>query len=141
MESVGRKRGTRLHGAVTGRTLGRWTLVALWMAWIFFLSSQASLPLPGVNWIDDLLRIAGHFVEYAVLAFLVSRAMASPETRSRRWIALALILCAAYAVSDEWHQSFVPGRDASVFDLFVDTAGAALGTVVFARRSNRARPD
>jgi uncharacterized protein YfiM (DUF2279 family) len=118
-----------------GGTLAKWAPVAVWMALIYCLSSQSTLPLPGVGWLDQLIRIAGHFFEYAVLAFLVSRAVAPAGDDSKRWMVLALAWCAVYAVSDEWHQSFVPGRDASVFDLIIDLLGAAAGYGVYEVRS------
>ncbi len=114
--------------------LGRWAPVAIWMALIFFLSSQSTLPLPGLSWLDELVRIAGHFTEYAVLSFLVSRAIAAKGGWSIAQTGMVLALCVAYALSDEWHQSFVPGRDASLFDLVVDGAGSAVGYLVYCLR-------
>jgi len=112
--------------------LGRWALVVMWMGVIYFQSSQSRLPLPGIDWLDEAIRITGHFAEYFVLALLLSRATAR-ERSLRRW-AVVLLVCATYALSDEWHQSHVPGRDASAFDLMVDMAGVAAACVVSFKR-------
>jgi VanZ family protein len=76
-----------------------------------------------------VIRKGGHLTEYAVLASLVLAAMnrsfhllKSPWSWSRA--ALALAWCAAYAASDEFHQSFVPTRTASGWDVLIDTSGA-----------------
>ena len=126
-------RGKRFNG-----WLNRWLPVVIWMALIFCLSAQSTLPLPGVSWLDELIRIAGHFSEYAVLAGLAARATTSAGPVSWRRAACVLAVCLAYALSDEWHQSFVPGRDASLLDLAVDMLGALTGTAVYFRRVKRA---
>ena len=69
-----------------------------------------------------LFRKLGHFTEYAVLAFLWHRALAG----TRRRLLAAFLISALYAISDEWHQSFVPNRTASAVDVMVDTTGAAV---------------
>jgi VanZ family protein len=74
-----------------------------------------------------LIRKAGHVTEYAILALLVRRAMRRTclDWSERRILAVALLNCAAYAVTDEFHQSFVPSRGASPVDVLIDTGGAA----------------
>ena len=116
------------------RPAGRWAAVAAWLAVIYFMSSRPSFPLPGIDWMDELIRIAAHFGEYAVLGFLLSRAIAPNGERSMRQTLLVVALGALYALGDEWHQSFVPNRDASWLDLAVDTLGALAGCVLRAKR-------
>ncbi len=118
--------------AINGR-LGRWAPVAAWMALIFVLSAQSKLPGLGADWLDDLVQIAGHFAEYAVLGLLVARAAAPDGASAPARIATVILWAAAYAISDEWHQSFVPGRDASLIDWMVDMVGAVVGGGVFLR--------
>jgi VanZ family protein len=101
----------------------RWLPALGWMAVIFAFSSQAhsgqitEAYLHGAN---ILVRKMAHMAEYAVLAILYRRAMGGHTT-------LALLLTFLYAATDEWHQSFVPGRSASPIDVLVDTAGGWLG--------------
>ena len=74
-----------------------------------------------------LIRKVAHLTEYAVLALLAARAFLTssrPRLR-RRWAAAALLLVAACALLDEYHQSFVPTRGSSVYDSMLDTAGGA----------------
>lgn len=91
-----------------------------WAGVIFFGSSLHGGNVPG-GW-----SVEGHFLEYAVLGALVLFALA--RSREGTGIALiALLLCSLYGVSDEFHQSFVPGRMPDPMDWMVDTIGASVG--------------
>lgn len=84
------------------------------------------------NLVHLLARKAAHLTEYAVLGLLVFRALRlSCPTLVRRsaWSVgvAALMVAAAFAGIDEFHQSFVPGRTPAVTDVLIDTCGAALG--------------
>ena len=90
---------------------------------IFYLSAQSTLPRV-VTRGEDVQDIIGHFLEYALLALLLRWALASAGVRHpARW---AFVIAAAYALSDEFHQYFVPGRHADPYDLMADAAGAAM---------------
>ena len=74
------------------------------------------------------VRKAAHVVEYAVLAALLLRAIRGERTELRLPSAvLAVALAVAWAVLDEYHQSFVASRTGSPGDVLIDTAGAVLG--------------
>ncbi len=77
------------------------------------------------------VRKTAHFVEYTVLGFLMWRALRAEGAGPPRQFFLALALCALYAASDEFHQSFVKGREASVRDVLIDSSGAAFGLALF----------
>jgi VanZ family protein len=96
------------------------------MALIFVLSSRPDLPHPQKGWLHSLFGNSAHVAEYAVLAILWIRALGF----SRRRAASAFALTMLYALSDEYHQSFVPGRHADPLDLVFDGIGAALGLLV-----------
>jgi VanZ family protein len=66
-----------------------------------------------------------HFGSYALLCFLWWRALAS-VTNPRRAVLLAFVITSAYAVTDEYHQTFVEGRHGAPLDWLIDSAGAAL---------------
>jgi VanZ family protein len=117
-----------LHPVLDSR-LARWLAVAGWMALIFFLSSQPKLPSPPDPWADLLFKKGAHFGVYALLAVLFRRAL--PPGR-RTW-ALSWVLTVLYAASDEWHQSFVPGRHPQATDMLIDAFGAAAGLLLFWR--------
>lgn len=87
-------------------------------------------PLP-----ETLSRKAAHLFEYGVLAWLVLRALAASGLTRRQSLRAAFLFCVVFAVSDEWHQTFVPGRHGKVRDVALDTLGAALALSVLARRS------
>ena len=100
-----------------------WLAVALWMGLIFAFSAQSRLPSAPQPWLDFLFKKSAHFAVFAMLAALLWRAF---EWRPRAWI-WAWLLTVIYAISDEWHQSFVPGRQVSALDLTADTLGVAAG--------------
>ncbi len=134
-----------MHSAtVRPKSFSRYAPLIVWLAVIFFASTSefsaantASWIEPLLRWLDPhitrqsialihlLVRKAGHFTEYAVLAFLAARAfMTSPNERlSSTWFIGAFLLVSLYAFSDEFHQSFVPSRTASIYDSFIDIAG------------------
>lgn len=97
------------------------------MAAIFAASSISDLgELPG-----GVSPDFGHFVGYALLGGLLARALADARIAglTTRVAALAWIGSAAYGATDEFHQSFVPGRTPDVNDWCVDLAGAAVAVV------------
>ena len=106
-----------------------WLPVLAWAAVIFALSSFPGLGTGLGTW-DLLLRKLAHVGEYAVLGALLLRALGRP------WPAAALGV--AYAVTDELHQRFVPGRLGSPRDVAIDAFGVALGIWLWrARRGAR----
>lgn len=107
------------------RRLSLWLPPAAWAALIFAFSSMPDLH-SGLAY-DFPLRKLAHAVEYAVLAGLLRRAAAGQwPARGPGWAAgFAFAASALYAVSDEWHQSFVPGRRGALSDCLIDAGGAA----------------
>ena len=96
----------------------------------FLLWLDPKMPEETIAQIHFAIRKSAHFVEYSILGMLlwrlIHRDAAWAACRSREFWT-ALLLAALYAASDEFHQSFVPGRDASVRDVLLDTCGAGLG--------------
>ena len=90
------------------------------LLWLFPNLSEARLAT-----IHFLTRKAGHFTEYAVLAYLARRAFLTSSRMflQRYWFQLTLALVVVYALLDEFHQSFVPSRTASIYDSAIDVAG------------------
>jgi VanZ family protein len=82
--------------------------------------------------IHFVTRKLGHFSEYAVLGILSARAFAGSANDfiRRHWFQLALLLILSYALLDEFHQSFVPGRTASIYDSAIDAAGGLTALLV-----------
>lgn len=105
------------------RHLALWLPVVAWMGTIFFLSAQPDLPHPSSGWLDWLISSTAHVLMFGVLAMLWARAL-GPGRRS--W-PMALALTLLYALSDELHQLYVPGRHADPWDLASDALGAVSG--------------
>jgi VanZ family protein len=100
----------------------------LWAAVIYSFSAQPDLPRVPVSLLDLLVKKGAHLTEYAILAILIYRALAPGVTTLRAGaFAGAWALTVLYAVTDEWHQSFVPGRTAAALDVVIDGSGALLG--------------
>lgn len=103
----------------------RWGPVVAWMAGIFFFSSR-SQPLGPVSEgpHGELVGRLSHVGEYAGLALLLRRALGD-GVGGWRGAGIAFAVAVGYAVTDEVHQRFVPGRECSVMDLGYDALGAA----------------
>jgi VanZ family protein len=95
---------------------GRWLPMLLWMALIFAVSHTPTEDIPAFGAWDLLIKKGSHFIAYAVLAILTQ--IAIPH-KGGAWLIATL-----YAVSDEFHQTFIPGRNGQVADVLVDSAGA-----------------
>lgn len=104
--------------------LDLWLPPLLLMGVIFVLSAQPSLD-SGLGLIDLIGRKLIHFGSYALLCFLWWRALRS-VTNDRTAVVLAFVLASGYAITDEFHQSFVEGRHGTPVDWAIDSAGAAL---------------
>ena len=145
-------------------SLRNWLPVFLWAALIFVFSTDIfssantagafepilqqlfpQLPVDYIERLHSVFRKLGHFTEYFVLGGLLWRALRyhdAASSRSRRF-ALSIAITAIYAISDEWHQSFVPSRTASLVDVLIDTFGGICGIWTFKLLSRhlRAKPE
>jgi VanZ family protein len=107
------------------------------MGLIFLLSAQSRLPDISPSLSDSLQDILGHFCAYAILALLINWAFeAFGVPRAALW---TLVVVALYAVSDEFHQSFVPGRHPDPFDVATDLVGAFVALMVVRALRTRRR--
>jgi VanZ family protein len=105
------------------KILNRFLPPLAWMGGIFILSAQSQLPQAPDPLLNILLKKLAHALAYGILAWLYLRGLA-PKGGSDRLRLLALVLAVAYAASDEFHQSFVPGRHPSLVDVSIDGVGA-----------------
>ena len=133
---------------MTRAFLKYWLPVIVWLAIIFSASGDKSsgqrssrIIAPIVRWlipnisqksletVVHYVRKAAHVTEYAILAVLLFRGLARNAVQGFSWRAagLAFGLAALYAVTDEFHQTFVPSRQGQIVDVFIDSLGAALG--------------
>lgn len=110
--------------------LFRWVPVLLWAGLIYGLSSISDFASPFLSVADIVLRKFAHAFEFGVFTLLLIRAF----HRSRpSFLALSAIIAILYAISDELHQGTVAGRVATVHDVAVDTLGAAIVALTYAK--------
>ena len=101
-----------------------------WLAYaalIVIVSSISNLPDPKIDF--EYLDKVAHFGEYFIFFILTYRALANLWSTGRRFpaYAVAIVLSVAFAALDEYHQSFVRGRQSDIYDLVADTLGIVLG--------------
>ena len=94
--------------------------VSAWAALLYWFSAQPALPGPPLPISDKVLHFAAYFVLGAALAW------AGRNARGRSLHVALITAGVLYALSDEWHQSFVPGRDPSAGDFVADVVGLGL---------------
>ncbi len=109
-----------VNGRSWRQTAVRWLPLLTWMGLIFVLSGQAKTDIPSFGVWDLLIKKGAHFLAYAVLAWLALWAVGE----AKRPYAIAFIIAVLYAVSDEYHQTFVPGRNGQWLDVLIDSIGA-----------------
>lgn len=135
-----------------------WSAVLIWMGLIFFFSSKTAPESSGqsgtlirmiLTWVDSsfetlasaeqelriealqhIVRKLAHMSIYAVLGMLCVSALYTH--RLQNWVrpSLASLICMSYAISDEWHQTMVPGRSGELRDVLIDSLGALLGVLL-----------
>jgi VanZ family protein len=105
----------------------RWLPAVVVMIVIFGFSSIPASEMPAFGFWDLLVKKGAHVIGYA---FLASALWYGLGFQKQRWW-LAVIIAVAYALTDEFHQSFVPGRHPSLVDaLVIDGTGAVLGLLL-----------
>jgi len=115
-----------------------WPPVA-WAALIFLLSHQPQ-PLGRLTLFPHADKLA-HATAFGILAWLTARAVRAAGWGAVRILVAAVLAASLYGAIDEWHQSFVPGRDPDPWDWAADTGGALAGAaaaVGLPRRKSRA---
>lgn len=147
------------------RTIFSLILVVFWMILIFYLSHQPAtesnrlskgLATKMVTLVENnsqetnfnigrfnyKIRKNAHFFIYLVLGILTLNWLNSRNIYGLKAVVLAVLICVLYAISDEIHQLFVPGRGSQVKDVILDTAGAITGILGYKFLSSlRRKPD
>lgn len=126
-------------------------LVILWMGMIFYFSNQSAIDSGSLSTgiirkvlevvdiskkfdpsgLDHLFRKSAHFFVYFILGILVLKALKQSGLGGHRVLIIALIICVLYAISDEFHQTFVPGRSGEIWDVVIDSLGSLLGIILY----------
>lgn len=122
------------HGVLFMLKLAKSTAVLAWLLLIFVTSE---IPIPPADpayqkdWFDYIFDKDVHMLMYGVLAVLLLSWLREFNRRRITVYALTVIVALAYGVFDEWHQSFVPGRGVSGWDVVFDGIGALAGIALW----------
>jgi VanZ family protein len=81
--------------------------------------------------LNHIVRKTAHFCEYAVLACTFAFSLTAWKKRGKWLFLIPVLLSALYAATDEFHQTFVPGRAGMIRDVLLDSSGAAAGSLLF----------
>ena len=100
----------------------------LWAGLIFLNSSRPHLSIPKFGFFQNIDKIA-HFGVYFILGYLIIRAISSGDWQKVNWkkSLVVILMGALYGLSDEIHQTFVPGRTADIADWIADFLGVVSG--------------
>jgi VanZ family protein len=136
---------------ISFRAFRYWFPVLLWMGFIFWMSTGTfsadntslivepllhflapSITPEQIQLVHGIIRKSGHVTEYFILGVLSFRAFRgdSREMHGMRWGLSSLVIVLLYATGDEFHQSFVSTRTASLFDVGFDALGGILAQAV-----------
>ena len=130
-------------------------LIIIWMAVVFIFSNQpadvSSKASGGITervvhaitkdnkritqtqrgQIETIIRKCAHFALYLIGGTLTTNFISTTKVQGKRIIIYAIAFTFVYAITDEVHQLFVPGRSGEIRDVIIDTAGAITGTMLF----------
>ena len=101
---------------------------------IFIFSATPSNELPNFGGSDTLIKKGSHMLGYGLLTLAYLRGINGvKKTNNSNWLdmVLALVLAVIYAMTDEYHQSFVYGRNSRWADVGIDTIGGAIGLLLW----------
>jgi len=104
-----------------------WLPVFIWAVIIFTFSSFPTVQTAEIDWQDFIVKKTAHLAEYALLAILIYRTLKIKSSNKKKAAIFALVITVLYAITDEYHQSFVPGRQARIRDVIIDGVGGTLG--------------
>ena len=124
------------------KKLIKWLVLLLWMLVIFLFSSQPHSGeatksiieniIPNIktnsllDMINFIVRKSAHVTEYFILALLTISLLKEYTKKERTILLSSIIFCFIYAMTDEYHQSFVPGRSSLFRDVLIDTSGSLI---------------
>lgn len=97
--------------------------LVFYCGFIYWLSDQTTLPTP--MWFEHQDKLL-HFGAYSVMGLLTWRSFKHLLSLPIILALISIVFCSLYAISDEWHQSFVPGRSSDILDWIADTSGASV---------------
>lgn len=106
-----------------------WFPTVLWASVIFYFSALSVIKTSEFYWQDFLLKKSAHFIEYAILSTLIFRSLLNSKVSKKNAIVASIFISIIYAISDEIHQSFTPGREPRLRDIIIDGIGS-IGSMI-----------
>ena len=106
------------------KLLKYWGPPVVWAFIIFLVSAYPIARASEIHWKDFVVKKSAHVIEYGIFAALVYRALRSSGVKRENAGIYAIFLALLYGVTDEFHQSYTPGREPRVRDVVFDTIGA-----------------
>lgn len=103
-----------------------WLPVVIWMAVIFTFSSMQVGSASDFYWKDFVVKKTAHLIEYGILATLFYRGLINSNIEKKKAMWYSILFAFAYGLTDEFHQSFTPGRGPKFTDVLIDTSGALI---------------
>src|SRR3989339_2141364 len=103
-----------------------WLPPILWALVIFTFSSFQTASASKFYLGDFLIKKTAHILEYGIFASMLYRAMINSGLGKKKAMWYSVLLAFLYGATDEFHQSFTPGRGPSIRDVLIDTFGAGL---------------
>lgn len=103
-----------------------WVPPLLWAAVIFLFSSFPVVETSEIYWKDFIAKKTAHIIEYGILTILIYRALKEGGMKKKNAGLLAISIAFLYGITDEYHQSFTPGREPRARDVAFDTTGAII---------------
>ena len=107
------------------------------MVLIFIASATPGSELPRFGFWDIFVKKGGHMLGYALLTAAYFHALNNGRSITRFQLIVAVCLAILYAATDEWHQSFTPGRTSSIRDVCIDAVGGFIGLALWCLIRNR----
>ena len=107
-----------------------WLPPLIWAIVIFLFSSYPTLATSEIKWQDFIVKKTFHIFEYAVFTMLFYRALKESGVEKKKAGIYSIVAAILYGISDEFHQSFTPGRDAKARDVVFDTIGGLLSIYI-----------
>ena len=114
-----------------------WLPVITWAFVIFWFSSLPSVHTSKVYWQDFIIKKVAHITEYGILAILCYRGLINSGIKRNKTIKSTILLTFIYAITDEFHQKFTPGREPAIRDVIFDLTGSSLSLFMIAKYIQR----
>jgi|CXWL01.1.fsa_nt_gi VanZ family protein len=103
-----------------------WSPVLFWAIVIFSFSSMQVGSASEFYWKDFLVKKTAHLIEYGIFATLFYRALINSKVEKKKAMFYSILSAFLYGCTDEFHQSFTPGRGPKFTDVLIDTTGATI---------------